>query len=327
MTRRTFLIAGFALVVAGPLTARAQKGVPVVGYLGAESPERFASRLDAFRRGLGEMNYAEGRNLAIEYRWAHGDNSRLPELAAELIRQRVSVLVAPGSAASALAAKKATSTIPIVFEMGVDPVASGLVESLNRPGGNVTGITSLNTQIGPKRLQLLSELVPGARSFALLVNPTNPQNADAMTKDLQATARAQRLQLHVVRAATEQDLAAAFESLSRLRVGGLVIANDTFLVHRSKELAALALRNGIPAIHQPREFVTAGGLISYAGSFAESHRLAGVYTGRVLRGEKPADLPVQQVNKMELFVNMRTAKALGLTVPPSILLRADQVIE
>jgi putative ABC transport system substrate-binding protein len=314
------------LVLALASPAFAQK-LPVIGYLGAESSELFASRLAAFRRGLAETNYTEGRNVAIEYRWANGDNSRLPDLAAELVARKVNVLVAAGSAEAAFAAKKATSTIPIVFEVGIDPVATGLVHTLNRPGGNATGTTSLNTGLGPKRLQLLRELVPDMTSFALLVNPTNPRNAEAMIDDLQVAAHAQRLQFQVVRAATESDLAVVLENLARQHVGGLVLANDPFFVHRSKEIAALALRNKIPAIHQPADFVSAGGLISYAGSFAESHRLAGIYTGRVLRGDKPADLPVQQVSKMELYVNAATAKALGLSVPHSILARADRVIE
>jgi putative ABC transport system substrate-binding protein len=315
------------LALALSFPAFAQQAVPVIGYLGAESPEAFASRIAAFKQGLGEMNFTEGRNVAIEYRWAHGDNARLPELAAELVRMRVSVLVAPGSGPAALAAKKATSTIPIVFEVGIDPVAGGLVRTMNRPGGNATGVTSLNTQVGPKRLQLLSELVPTAKTFALLVNPTNPKNAEALTDDLQVTAHVHRVQLQIVRASTEQDLAVVFENLARQRVGGLVIANDTFFVHRSAELAALALRNGIAAIHMSRDFVAAGGLISYGGKSGESHRLAGIYTGRVLQGDKPANLPVQQVTMLELFVNLRTAKALGLTVPQSMLLRADGVIE
>lgn len=301
--------------------------MPVIGYLGPESPEMFVSRLAAFRRGLAETNYAEGRNVAIEYRWAHGDNSKLPELAAELVAQKVSVLVAPGSAVGALAAKKATQTIPIVFEVGIDPVKRGLVRSMNRPGGNATGVTSLNTGLGPKRLQILRELVPGLGSFALLVNPTNPANAEQIIDDLQVAAHAQRLDFQVVRAATESDLAVVFENLAAHKVGGLVLANDTFFVHRAKEIAELALRYRIPAIHQPPEFVAAGGLASYAGSYEESHRLAGVYTGRILRGEKPADLPVQQVGKMELSVNAKTAKTLGLTVPPSVASRADRVIK
>jgi putative tryptophan/tyrosine transport system substrate-binding protein len=324
MRRRSFLLAA---ALALPPSVFAQQAVPVIGYLGAESPEAFASRIAAFKQGLGEMNYAEGRNVTIEYRWAYGDNSRLPELAAELVRSRVSVLVAPGSAPAALAAKKATSSIPIVFEVGVDPAASGLVRTMNRPGGNATGVTSQNTQVGPKRLQLLSELVPGAKNFALLVNPTNPKHAEAMTDNVQVSAHAQRLQLQIVSAATEQDLAVVFENLGRQHIGGLVIANDTFFVHRSREMAALALRARIPAIHQSRDFVAAGGLISYGGKVAESHRLAGVYAGRILHGEKPANLPVQQVNQLELFVNLGTAKALGITVPQAVLLRADGVIE
>ena len=307
--------------------ALAQQGLPVIGYLGAESPERFASRLAAFKRGLAEMNYTEGRNVAIEYRWANGDNARLPELAAELVRQQVSVLVAPGSAPAASAAKNATAKIPIVFAVGNDPVASGLVRNMNHPGGNATGVASLNTELGPKRLQLLRELAPQATSFALLVNPTNPKNAEAMLDDLQVAAHAQRLKLDVVGAATEQDLAIVFENLGRRRIGGLVIANDTFFVNRGKEMGALALRNRIPAIHMTPEFVAAGGLISYAGSFEESHRMAGVYAGRILRGEKPANLAVQEMSQMQLFVNLKTAKALGLTVPQSMLVRADGVIE
>jgi len=320
-------VAAGAVLLAVWACAFAQQPGPVIGYLGAESPDRFATRLAAFRHGLAEMNYAEGRNVAIEYRWANGDSSRLPELAADLVRIKVAVLVAPGSANAALAAKKATSTIPIVFEVGVDPVASGLVHSMNRPGGNATGVTSLNAEMGPKRLQLLREMAPAATSFALLVNPTNPRNAEALIDDLQVAAHAQRLQFQIVRAATEQDIALVLENLARQRVGGLIIANDTFFVNRGKELGALTLRNRLPAIHQPPEFVAAGGLISYAGSIEESHRLAGVYAGRILRGERPTDLPVQRVSKMQLYVNATTAKTLGLTVPQSILLRADGVIE
>ena len=315
------------LLLAFAICAFAQQGGPVIGYLGAESPERFATRLAAFRRGLAEMNYAEGRNVAIEYRWANGDSSRLPELAADFVRLKVSVLVATGSASAVLAAKKATSTIPIVFDVAVDPVASGLVHSMNRPGGNATGVTSLNPDMGPTRLHLLREMAPAATSFALLVNPTNPKNAEGLIDDLQVAAHAQRLQLQIVRAATEQDIALVLENLGRQRLGGLIIANDTFFVSRGKELGALTLRNRLPAIHQPPEFVAAGGLMSYAGSIEESHRLAGIYAGRMLRGERPADLPVQRVSKMQLYVNATTAKTLGLSVPPSILLRADGVIE
>jgi putative tryptophan/tyrosine transport system substrate-binding protein len=299
----------------------------VIGYLGAETPEIFASRLAAFRDGLADMNYAEGRNVVIEYRWARGDNARLPELATELVQRKVSVLVAPGSVAAALAAKKATASVPIVFEVGVDPVAAGLVRSMSRPGGNATGVTSQNTQVGPRRLQLLSELVPSARTFALLVNPANPKTAETLTDDLQVTAHAQRVQLQIVRAASDQDLPVVFENLARQKIGGLVIANDPFFVQRTRELAMIALKNRVPAIHPSRDFVAAGGLISYGGKVEQSDRLAGVYTGRILQGEKPAQLPVLQASQLELHVNLKTAKALGITVPQSVLLRADGIIE
>ena len=299
----------------------------MIGYLGAETPEIFASRLAAFRDGLADMNYAEGRNVVIEYRWARGDNARLPELATELVQRKVSVLVAPGSVAAALAAKKATASIPIVFEVGVDPVAAGLVRSMSRPGGNATGVSSQNTQVGPRRLQLLSELVPGARTFALLVNPANPKTAETLTDDLQVTAHAQRVQLQIVRAASDQDLPVVFENLARQKIGGLVIANDPFFVQRTRELATIALKNRVPAIHPSRDFVAAGGLISYGGKVEQSDRLAGVYTGRILQGEKPAQLPVQQASQLELHLNLKTAKALGIIVPQSMLLRADGIIE
>ena len=299
----------------------------MIGYLGAETPEIFASRLAAFRDGLADMNYAEGRNVVIEYRWARGDTARLPELATELVQQKVSVLVAPGSVAAALAAKKATASIPIVFEVGVDPVAAGLVRSMSRPGGNATGVTSQNTQVGPRRLQLLSELVPSARTFALLVNPANPKTAETLTDDLQVTAHAQRVQLQIVRAASDQDLPVVFENLARQKIGGLVIANDPFFVQRTRELATIALKNRVPAIHPSRDFVAAGGLISYGGKVEQSDRLAGLYTGRILQGDKPAQLPVLQASQLELHVNLKTAKALGITVPQSVLVRADGVIE
>ena len=237
------------------------------------------------------------------------------------------VLVAPGSAAAALAAKKASSSIPIIFGVPIDPIAAGLVRTMNRPGGNATGVTTGNTEMAPRRLQLLRELVPEATKFALLVNPTNEQNAEGTIDNLQVASHAQRLQFQVVRAANQQDLAVVFENLSRQRVGGLIIANDPLFVNRSNEIAALALRHRIPAIHSAPEFVAAGGSMSYAGSLEEAHRLAGVYAGRILRGEKPTDLPVQQVSKMQLFVNLKTAKALGLTVPQAMLVRADGVIE
>ena len=304
----------------------AQPTVPVIGYLGAETPAAFASRLAALRQGLAEMSYVEGRNVAIEYRWAEGDNGRMPQLAAELVGRKVTLLVTPGIAA-ALAAKKASSTIPIVFLTAVNPATSGLVQSMSRPGGNATGFTSLASEMGPRRLQLLRELVPDLKSFALLVNPTDPDDAEAIIDDLQVAAHAQRLQFKVVRAANARDFAPIFENLARQHIGGLVIASDALLVNRAQELGALALRYKIPAIHTPPEFANAGGLASYAGSSEEQHRLAGAYAGRILRGEKPGNLPVLQVRKMQLYVNAKTAKALGLTLSQSILGGADKVIE
>ena len=300
--------------------------MPVIGYLGAESPETYASRVTAFRGGLAEMGYVEGRNVAIEFRWAQGDNARFPGLASELVKQRVNVLVATGSAPGSLAAKNATSTIPVVFEMGLDPVGIGIVRSMNRPGGNVTGVTSLNAQMSSKRLQVLNDVVR-AKSYAVLVNPTNPRNAEAAKSDVQTAARGAGFETHVVQAASERELAEAFKDLARRQVGGLVLANDSYFVHRSLELAALSLRDGIPAVHQSRDFVAAGGLMSYGADPADSHRVAGLYAGRILKGEKPGDLPVQQSAKLQLFVNLKTAKALGLTVPQSVLLRADGVID
>jgi putative ABC transport system substrate-binding protein len=307
--------------------ALAQPALPVIGYLGAESPESYSSRVEAFRRGLGELHYIEGKNVRIEYRWAEGRNARLPQLAAELAALRVNVLVATGSAPGSLAAKGATTTIPVVFEMGLDPVALGLVESMSRPGGNVTGVTSMNAQVSSKRLELLREMVPRGPSFALLVNPTNPRNAEASIKDAQAVAKARGFHLHVLHATNEAQLADVFKDLVRRRPAGLVLANDPFFVHRHKEIAAAALRDSIPTVHQSPEFVAAGGLISYGANPADSHRAAGVYAARILKGEKPGALPVQQVAKMELFVNLKTAKAFGLTIPPAVLLRAQQVVE
>jgi putative ABC transport system substrate-binding protein len=326
MRRRAF----FTLVGAAavwPLSARAQQpAMPLIGYLGAQSPAAFASRVRAFRQGLGETGYAEGRNVAIEFRWAEGQHNRLSALAADLVSRQVAVIVAPGGAPAALAAKSATTTIPIVFEMGADPIAMGLVGSLNRPGGNLTGVSSLNVEVTPKRLEILHELVPTAAVLAVLVNPTSP-TADSQLRNLQAAANTLGLQLHVLHASTERDFDTVFATLLRLRAGGLVVASDTFFATHSEQLAALTVRHAVPAIHQSRDFSTAGGLTSYGGSFVESHRQAGVYTGRIIKGDKPADLPVQQVTKVELFVNLKTAKTLGVTVPLPLLARADEVIE
>lgn len=263
MRRREFIAALTGGAVAWPLAARAQQpGMPLIGYLGSETPELFATRLRSFRQGLSAAGYDEGRNIAIEYRWAEGHNDRLPALAADLVRRQVAVIATPGSIASALAAKSATSTIPVVFESGADPVAGGLVASLNRPGGNVTGVTSLNAQVGPKRLELLREILPAATIFALVVNPTNPRNAEPSTRDLQEAAGKLGVQLHVLHASTASDLDTVFAALARLRVSGLVIANETFFAARSRQFAELALRHSMPAAHQSREFAAAGGLIS-----------------------------------------------------------------
>jgi putative tryptophan/tyrosine transport system substrate-binding protein len=309
-----------------PFASPAQQGAkPIIGYLGSDSPERFAVRLRAFRQGLSTTGYDEGRNVAIEYRWADGRNDRLPGLAAELVRLDVNVIVAPGSLAAALAAKAVTATIPVVFETGADPVAAGLVASLNRPGGNLSGVTSQNAQVGPKRLELLQEVSPTSTVYALLVNQTNPIHI-VTTKDLQAAADARGLQLHVLNASTEADFQAVFAKVVELGAN-LVIANEIFFGSRSEQLAAFAVRNAVPAVHQSPDFARAGGLMSYGGSIRESHSQAGIYTGRILKGEKPADLPVQQVTKVELVINLKTAKALGLTVPSALLARADEVIE
>jgi ABC-type uncharacterized transport system substrate-binding protein len=325
MRRREF-IAG-CLAAGLPLGGRAQSKMLLIGYLGSESPELFATRLRSFRQGLSAVGFDEGRNIAIEYRWAEGHNDRLPALAADLVRREVTVIAAPGSVAAALAAKSATSTIPVVFETGADPVALGLIGSLNRPGGNITGVTSLNAQVGPKRLELLHEIVPAATTFALLVNPTNPKNAEAATRDLQEAAGMLKLELHVLNASTDSDFDPVFAKLIQLRASGLVIANETFFATRSKQFAELTLRHSLPAVHQSQEFAAAGGLMSYGGSITQSHHQAGVYVGRILKGEKAAELPVQQVTKVELTINLKTAKAFGLTVPLSLIGRADEVIE
>jgi len=301
--------------------------MPVVGYLGSETPERFGIRLSQLRQGLSETGFDEGRNVAIEYRWAEGRIDRLPELAADLVRRQVNVIATPGSGTAALAAKAATTTIPIIFETGLDPVAVGIVRSLSRPEGNVTGITSLNAVVTPKGPELLHEMVPNARSFAVLVNPANPVNTDSNMKSLEAPSRALGLQLHVLNAASERDFDLAFAKIIELQVGGLIIPADTVFNSRAQQLAALTLKHAVPAIHSVREFAASGGLMSYGGNIKETHRQAGIYTGRILKGEKPADLPVQQVTKVEFVINFKTAKALGLNVPNTLIGRADEVIE
>ena len=326
MKRREF-IALVGGAVTWPLAAWAQQPVmPVIGFLDSKWPEDSAHVVAEFRRGLNGSTFIEGQNVAIEFRWAQNKYDQLPALAADLVRRRVDVIAATGGPA-ALAAKAATATIPIVFRLAADPIAAGLVASLSRPGGNVTGVTSLNLEVGPKRLEFLHEMVPTATIMGAVVNATNPSNAEILSRDLQATARLLGLRLHLLHAGSDADIDAVFATLTELRAGSLVIDTDALFTSRNEKLAALALRYRIPTIYQWREFVAAGGLMSYGGSAEDSYRLAGVYTGRILKGEKPADLPVQQATKLELFINLKTAKALGLTVPPGLLVAADEVIE
>jgi putative ABC transport system substrate-binding protein len=326
--RRRELIMLFGGAAAWPLTARAQQpaNLPIIGFVGSDSPDPYAERLRAFRLGLKSTGFMEGQNLAVEYRWAGGRNDKLPELTTDLIRRRVAVIVAP-TTPSVLAAKAATKTIPIVFFTAGDPIDLGLVTSLRRPDSNLTGATTLTLEVGQKWLQLLHEMVPNATSLALLINPTSPNLAKAQSTDLQAAAHVRGLQLHLLQASTERDFDSAFASVTRLRAGGLVISSDSFFFSQSNQLATLAVRHAVPTIFGFPEFVTAGGLMSYGGSITESFRWIGVYTGQILKGKKPADLPVQQSTKIELYINLRTAQALGLEVPPTLLTRADEVIE
>jgi putative tryptophan/tyrosine transport system substrate-binding protein len=324
MRRRDFVTLVGGAVMAWPLAARAEQ--PVIGILATASAEANAGRLRAFHEGLHLAGYVEEDNVKIEYRWAE-DSGRLPELVAQLVQRKVAVLVAAGGTASALAAKAGAANTPIVFSIAGDPVALGLVASLNRPGGNVTGITSLNMEVVPKRLQLLHELLPSATSMALLVDPTVPDTAEPATRLAQETAHATGLQLHVLDAKTERDFDSVFETLSNLHVSALVIAPDNLFTANSERLAELTVRHALPAVYQFRRFVAAGGLMSYGSDESEYFRLVGTYAGKILRGNKPADLPVQQSTKLELMINLKTAKALGLTIPIPLLGRADETIE
>jgi putative tryptophan/tyrosine transport system substrate-binding protein len=326
MRRREFIGLAGGAALAWPLAARAQQpAMPVVGFLGTRAPGDDPQLLTAFRRGLKEAGYVEGESVAVEYRFAENQYDRLPALAADLVSRQVAVIAANGSAAQA--AKAATATIPIAFVAGFDPVEVGLVASLNRPGGNVTGVSILDVELGPKRLELLHELVPTATLIAVLVNPSDPARAETTSKELQAAARSLGLRVHVLHASSDRDFDTVFASLIELRAGGLVIGGEPFFNSRSEQLAALSMRHAVPTIYQLRAFAAAGGLASYGGSLADAYRLLGVYTGQMLKGERPADLPVQQATKVELIINLKTAKALGLTVSRPLLGRADEVIE
>lgn len=325
MRRREFFTLLGSAAVAWPVAGRAQQvAMPVVGFLNSASPGPYPP-VSAFLKGLNEKGFVEGRNVVIEYRWAEGHYERLPALIADLIQRKVNVIAATSTPA-AFAAKAANTAIPTVFTMGGNPVQLGFVTSLGKPGGNLTGATTLNEEVVPKRLELMHQVLPTAINIALLVNPRDPL-AEEVSRDMSAPAAALGLKLHVVRASSEQDLAAVFESLTQLRAEALVIGTAAFFNSRSKELGELSLRHRVPAIYQHRQFAAAGGLMSYGGDLAESYRVVGDYVGRILKGDKPADLPVQEVTKVELIINFKTAKALGLTVPQPVVARADEVIE
>jgi putative tryptophan/tyrosine transport system substrate-binding protein len=328
MRRREFIkVIAASTLSAWPLGARAQQTtLPVVGFINAAAQQDYKRQLAAFLKGLGETGFVDGQNIKIEYRWADGQNDRLPAMAADLVYKRVAVIAATSSPA-ALAAKAATTTIPIVFETGSNPIELGLVASLSRPDGNVTGVTQTNVEVAPKRLQLLHELLPSAQVVALLVNPAEPTIAETTTREMSAAARTFGLELQVVNASSEDEFGGVFAKLVQLRAAALVIAGGPFFSGHAEQLAAQTARHGVPAIFQYREFAAAGGLLSYGSDATDAYRLAGIYTGRILKGEKPTDLPVQQATKIELIINLRAAKALGIDIPNALIGRADELIE
>jgi putative tryptophan/tyrosine transport system substrate-binding protein len=327
MQRRDFITLVGSAAVAWPLVARAQQPtMAVIGFLAPGSAESDAYRVIAFRQGLKESGYVEGQNFRIEYRWAEGHYDRLPAMAADLVHRQVTMIAATSTPA-ALAAKAATVTIPIVFEIAADPVKLGLVASLNRPGGNITGVTQRAEEVTQKRLELVHELIPTARVMALLVNPNVPALAENQAREAQSAAHALGLELHILNASSDRDFDAVFSKLIELRAGGLVIGGDAFFTSHSEQLAALAISHALPAVYQWRQFAAAGGLMSYGSNITETHRLAGAIAGRILKGDKPADLPVEQASKVELFINLKTAKALGLNLPNTLIGRADEVFE
>jgi putative tryptophan/tyrosine transport system substrate-binding protein len=326
MNRRE-MIAGFGGAAAWPLAARAQHAtVPVIGFLGPGSAQSDAERMTAFRQGLSEAGLLEGRNFTIEYRGADGHYDRLSALVTELVHRQVAV-IATGGTPAALAAKAATTTIPIVFGTSANPIRLGLAASLNRPGGNMTGVTLASEEIAPKRLELLHELVPKVGVLALLVNPTAPELAEPQTRGVLSAAQSFGIDLHVLNASTEQDFDRVFARLTELRAGGLVIAGDSLFSNHLKQLAALTVQHAMPAVYQRLEFAAAGGLMSYGSNFMDTYRLVGIYAGRILKGDKPADLPVQQATKVEMYINLKTARALGITIPLPLSGRADEIFE
>jgi putative tryptophan/tyrosine transport system substrate-binding protein len=325
LRRREFITLLGGAVAAWPRTARSQSAMPVIGLLSSSSSRGYEPMIARFRKGLGESGFVEGQNVKIEYRWADEQYDRLPDLAAQLVGDRVALILAATTPA-ALAAKPATKTIPIVFAIGGDPVSTGLVESLNRPAGNLTGAAHINVETAPKRLELMHELLPGQGLVGLLINPTNPLS-DPVAAEVGAAANFLGLKLQVVQAHTDAEITSVFESLSELKVGALVIGTDPFFTSRAEQLAVISLRVKVPSIYQYRAFTEAGGIMSYGGSISESYYHAGLYAGRILKGEKPADLPVQLTTKLELFLNLKSAKALGIKPPLSLLGRADEVIE